>query len=189
MYNLQEAYLGVYYNLNEAPFNDKGEFIRANPRPESSSETEGSTEIPKTPKMTKPKLKSKPQQNNEELNLYDIILDYLLDEGYADTEEAATVIMANMSEDWDDDIYEEVLDEAMVEGPRKQRMRELEFKRGSRAGGFALTPRDRTTAFNVAVRGDTSPHGPTVRSQSRQGAGNRAMRRRGLEVRDTRNKG
>lgn len=46
----------------------------------------------------------------EDVDLYDIVLEHLLDEGFADTEEAATVIMANMSEDW----REEILDEAAV---------------------------------------------------------------------------
>ena len=31
---------------------------------------------------------------------YDVIKGHLLDEGYADTEEAALAIMINMSEDW-----------------------------------------------------------------------------------------
>ena len=40
---------------------------------------------------------------------YDIILSHLLDEGYAETPEAAEAIMVNMSEDWREDIVE-VLD-------------------------------------------------------------------------------
>jgi hypothetical protein len=36
----------------------------------------------------------------ESYDLYDIILSHLLDEGYADTEEAAEAIMVNMSEEW-----------------------------------------------------------------------------------------
>jgi len=46
--------------------------------------------------------------HNEELDLYDIILSHLLDEGYADTNEAALVIMANMSEEWRQSIVEEL---------------------------------------------------------------------------------
>lgn len=42
----------------------------------------------------------------EDVDLYDVVLEHLLDEGFADTEEAATVIMANMSEEWRDDIIE-----------------------------------------------------------------------------------
>ena len=45
----------------------------------------------------KPKPKEKPVK---EENLFDIIKDHLMSEGYADTEEAALKIMANMSEDW-----------------------------------------------------------------------------------------
>ena len=39
-------------------------------------------------------------------DLYDIILSHLLDEGYADTQEQAEVIMVNMSEDWRESIME-----------------------------------------------------------------------------------
>jgi len=42
----------------------------------------------------------------EETDLYNIILSHLIDEGYADTEEAAERIMVNMSEEWRDDIVE-----------------------------------------------------------------------------------
>ena len=42
----------------------------------------------------------------EETDLYNIILSHLIDEGYADTEEAAESIMMNMSEEWRDDIIE-----------------------------------------------------------------------------------
>ena len=36
----------------------------------------------------------------EQVDLYDIILSHLLDEGYAETQEAAEAIMVNMSEEW-----------------------------------------------------------------------------------------
>jgi hypothetical protein len=36
----------------------------------------------------------------ENYDLYDIILSHLLDEGYAETPEAAEAIMVNMSEEW-----------------------------------------------------------------------------------------
>jgi hypothetical protein len=42
----------------------------------------------------------------EEVDLYDIILSHLLDEGYADTQEAAEAIMVNMSEEWRESIVE-----------------------------------------------------------------------------------
>ena len=40
----------------------------------------------------------------EQVDLYDIILSHLLDEGYAETPEAAEAIMVNMSEDWKNSI-------------------------------------------------------------------------------------
>jgi hypothetical protein len=43
----------------------------------------------------------------EDVDLYDVVLEHLLDEGFADTEEAATVIMANMSEEWREEILEQ----------------------------------------------------------------------------------
>ena len=42
----------------------------------------------------------------EEFDIYDIILSHLIDEGYAETQEQAEVIMVNMSEDWRDNIVE-----------------------------------------------------------------------------------
>jgi hypothetical protein len=42
----------------------------------------------------------------EQVDLYDIILSHLLDEGYAETQEAAEAIMVNMSEEWRDSIIE-----------------------------------------------------------------------------------
>ena len=44
--------------------------------------------------------------SKEEVDLYDVILEYLISEGYADTNENALVIMANMSEDWRESIVE-----------------------------------------------------------------------------------
>ena len=44
----------------------------------------------------------------EQIDIYDIILSHLLDEGYAETPEAAEAIMVNMSEDWRDSIVENI---------------------------------------------------------------------------------
>jgi len=42
----------------------------------------------------------------EAVDLFDTILEYLVAEGYADTNEAAIAIMVNMSEDWRESIVE-----------------------------------------------------------------------------------
>ena len=44
--------------------------------------------------------------NSYNPDLFDVILEYLITEGYADTNENALVIMANMSEDWRQSIVE-----------------------------------------------------------------------------------
>ena len=44
---------------------------------------------------------------NQSFDLFDIIKGHLLDEGFADTEEAALAIMTNMSEDWKQSIVEQ----------------------------------------------------------------------------------
>ena len=50
------------------------------------------------------------QQANEEVgtDLFDVILEHLVAEGYADTNEAALAIMANMSEEWRNSILEQM---------------------------------------------------------------------------------
>ena len=47
-----------------------------------------------------------PRTRKENVDLYDVIFSHLLDEGYADTQEAAFAIMANMSEEWIESICE-----------------------------------------------------------------------------------
>ena len=41
------------------------------------------------------------------VDIFDVILEHLVAEGFADTEEAAVVIMANMSEEWRQSIVEQ----------------------------------------------------------------------------------
>ena len=48
--------------------------------------------------------KRRKELRQEEVSVYDIILSHLLDEGYAETPEAAEAIMVNMSEEWRDSI-------------------------------------------------------------------------------------
>jgi hypothetical protein len=58
---------------------------------------------------TKKGPKMKGVVRKEETDLYDIILSHLIDEGYADTEQAAEAIMVNMSEDWRESIVEQIV--------------------------------------------------------------------------------
>ena len=47
----------------------------------------------------------------EGYDLYDLVLEHLIDEGFAETEEAAEAIMVNMSEDWRTSIISSLLSE------------------------------------------------------------------------------
>ena len=63
----------------------------------------------------------KSAQANEAVDLYDIILSHLLDEGYADTEQAAEAIMVNMSEEWRESIMEANKYEGEIGATKKQK--------------------------------------------------------------------
>jgi hypothetical protein len=57
----------------------------------------------------------------EGADLFDIVKGHLLDEGYADTEEAALAIMANMSEEWRTEIVEGSCMGDMGDGKKKKK--------------------------------------------------------------------
>jgi len=61
------------------------------------------------------------KRRNEEYDIYDIILSHLLDEGYAETPEAAEAIMVNMSEDWRESIMEANKYEGEIGATKKQK--------------------------------------------------------------------
>lgn len=72
----------------------------------------------------------------ERVDLFDVILEHLLEEGYADTEQSATVIMANMSEEWREEILNG-LDEAQKPLPTEKMKRRrfyVNMKTGEAAG-------------------------------------------------------
>jgi hypothetical protein len=65
--------------------------------------------------------RSDKQGIQDSYDLYDIILSHLLDEGYADTEQAAEAIMVNMSEDWRESIMEANKYEGEIGATKKQK--------------------------------------------------------------------
>jgi hypothetical protein len=130
----------------------------------------------------------------EQVDIYDIILSHLLDEGYAETPEAAEVIMVNMSEDWRESICEELTGE--------RRKRELE--KGTPLANRVATGREgqpverRNRSGDIIMR--TTTKAPTKRGgggekgerkadwsgwEADRGSGNKAARRAGKKVRDT----
>lgn len=64
--------------------------------------------VKQEPEKPKQKSSKNPLGLNQDVDLFDLIKGHLLDEGYADTEEAALKIMANMSEDWRKSIVEQL---------------------------------------------------------------------------------
>jgi hypothetical protein len=118
MEDLIEAYRSVYTNeLNEA-VDSEGRAISANRLGSNSNggpQVTRPTSSTSATKPTKPTKATKPTKTTsygmeEEFDTYDVILNHLLDEGFADTEQNAITIMANMSEAWID----EILDEAQI---------------------------------------------------------------------------
>jgi hypothetical protein len=100
----------------------------------------------------------------EQVDLYDIILSHLLDEGYADTEQAAEAIMVNMSEDWRESIVEEVLDER---NRGEEGMSDREVSRRRNLGG---NTRSKVSSSSL---GDHGPQGAiqkfhSIKSKQRQ---------------------
>ena len=73
-----------------------------NPTPTASTPTPAAR--PATP--TKPTPRQVRLNMEMEYDTFDTVLEYLVSEGYADTEEAALQIMANMSEEWRESIVE-----------------------------------------------------------------------------------
>ena len=130
--NIQEAYMDVYYELDERAPGFRFDYNQRHGRPfitpetsQRASETEtlgGGTYVRGPKRLPKSKRKYDRQvlsgvraasdQEKERArkrmgikeDIYDIILSHLLDEGYAETPEAAEAIMVNMSEEWRDSI-------------------------------------------------------------------------------------
>jgi hypothetical protein len=75
-------------------------------KPPYSDDSDSKDNPPKL-KVKTPKRKLTGTVRKEQVDLYDVILSHLLDEGFADTLEGAEAIMVNMSEDWKESIVEE----------------------------------------------------------------------------------
>ena len=77
------------------------------------------------------KPKEKEQKEEVEIDIFDYLLEYLVAEGYADTNKAALAIMANMSEEWKQSIVEADSVEAMRARAAKRRAQRY----GKQGGG------------------------------------------------------
>jgi len=131
---LQEAYASVYF--------DEAQYARENPEKyeyderRKKSKKQRAMEDPHTG-INSPAFHEfmrtqmgggKKKKVKEEV--FDEILSHLLDEGYADTEQAALAIMANMSEEWKQSIVEAV----GIVGPPKRAIDAVPGVRNLRIG-------------------------------------------------------
>jgi hypothetical protein len=121
--NLQEAYMGVYEEVDtrRAP---KELLDRLNSSREGHMAQDGPNRPAYDARQRLLKKAHKRKEQKEQTDLYDIILSHLLDEGYAETPEAAEVIMVNMSEEW----RESICEEKMAKSPRNQKKTEEKTK-------------------------------------------------------------
>ena len=123
-------------------------------------------------------LKKKPVRGVfEEVDIYDIILEHLLDEGFADTIESAEAIMVNMSEEWRDSI---MLDEGVTLAQYKRKRQEYKDSQSGRrssrvnlgpAGSEPRVERDMETrgAFGTGEYGGTTKNPKKLRKQKAMG--------------------
>ena len=138
--NLQEAYLDVYENEQLDEISDRlaNAAINARTKRTDRLQSSASSILPRSDsaqntidnkvtrsrnkeakvndtiasrnKRTGSNIERIDNRRHESYDLYDIILSHLLDEGYADTQEAAERIMVNMSEEWRESIVETRMD-------------------------------------------------------------------------------
>lgn len=83
----------------------------------------------------------------EEVDLYDLVLDYLLDEGFCDDVDAGEVIMAHMSEEWREEILNEVKGMGYVHPTRPDPSR-----------GMSLSPAIKASRKRIGIEAKMDRH-------------------------------
>jgi len=170
--NLQEAYMEVVMNeldegYKELPVDKmvaKSKSLARIPRepgsPRWDRNAQRGSDIRKTAGThSRAKVKKVEKANRErgtqkeQVDLYDVILSHLLDEGYADTQEAAEAIMVNMSEEWRDDISE------LYKGKHGQS--ETEYQAGRSDAGKRVSGDENTGPRHYALGRSARPDAPT----------------------------
>ena len=116
--NFQEAYFDIYEQdeiLGEAEImkhqKERSDIGRRKKMKGYEPPTKGVHGEIERRQAKKPPSKLRSGSLPESYDLFDTILEHLVAEGYADTNESALAIMANMSEEWRQSIVEEVISE------------------------------------------------------------------------------
>jgi len=155
--DLMEAYISIYAENQEVEQLD--EFAPRLQAPvnnflKTGQKILGDMGLPinKTQRPTVTGSQQKLNIKKEQVDLYDIILSHLLDEGYAETQESAEAIMVNMSEGWRENIVESARRPPGVPGNR--------FEYGQTHGRPLLTPQSTQISSQAANASDTYQKGP-----------------------------
>ena len=137
IHNLQESYLDVYQEIEEASYSAKaaraGKDIGKPGKQFAKIAKEAGKRYGSEERGEKVAGAVLAKLRKEETDLFDVILEHLVAEGYADTNKSALAIMANMSEEWRQSIlegYQPVSDRAA----EAMRRRESSLRPGSYPG-------------------------------------------------------
>jgi hypothetical protein len=187
-YTWEEMY-EAYENLNEAEImkhqKERGAIERRKKMKGYEPPTKGVHGEIERRQTKKPPSKLRSGSLPESYDLFDVILEHLVDEGYADTNKSALAIMANMSEEW----REEILDEAITSEKGKAKAAEMIAARSTPSGraksgkGANVAQIRKIGRSNREGLGGT-PMTPTmaknpVKKKNYDGTGNKAARRAG----------
>jgi hypothetical protein len=150
--DLMEAYASIYNSQEEVEQLDEGEKPFPHEKVEAKQKSlrdKGGNSLERRMKMGAARRRAKEAEKTggsqqsagagwyhakEETDLFDYILEHLVAEGYADTNEAAIAIMANMSEEWKQSILEADSLEAM-RARREKRLAAQRKREGRPTGG------------------------------------------------------
>jgi hypothetical protein len=127
---------------------------------------------------TAPTPAAKPTPRQQRLNMemeydtFDAILEHLVAEGYADTEESALAIMANMSEEWRESIIVEAIDiqEKLKPGTKGQ----ISFSTGKQNFDQKMTEKNPKTGRQRGTSPELKAMGAHGRARSKQAAAERS---------------
>ena len=109
---------------------------------------------------------TRPAYQANSFDPFDVVIGHLLDEGYADTEDAALAIMANMSEEWKETILDEAID--IQEKLKKGTKGRIDFTTGKQNFDQKMTEKNPKTGRQRATSPMYKAMGAHGRARSAQ---------------------
>ena len=156
MDNLQGAYLSVYEANNS--------YLETDMKKRAENNKKALEDMEKTD-AHKDMVTTVRKKFDEETDLFDYLLEYLVAEGYADTNDAAIAIMANMSEEWRESITEGAYEDRIAANNKKY---DRNRQRAAQRAAARNRARQEGKTGNVPGVGYVSPRpeGETYRDSS-----------------------